>query len=240
MSNEILGIVSACISILASIITLIMFSFVKSKNTIGKIDRLLNVPVYTLDKLNNLSRSYLLIKRLIDIVAVVIFLIMLLPLNVIIIIVLKLEHKGSVLTKQKLVGANGRIFGAYKFRTMAQDCYSGTTKYEYSKFGLFLYKTSLNEMPLVLNVLRGEMSFVGRSNYIESEYRLLPHEIKESIKNIKPGITNLWSISRYKREFDISAKPKFDIYYAGNISLWLDMNILIKTVVLAISVPAEY
>ncbi|MCS7258362.1 MAG: undecaprenyl-phosphate galactose phosphotransferase WbaP [candidate division WOR-3 bacterium] len=190
------------------------------------------------------------LKRLLDIIVSTIGLIISMPLNIIIALAIKLSSPGPVLFKQKRVGKNFRLFVCYKFRTMYQDAdsrlaevlqRSETLKAKWEKFlkiendpritplGKFLRKTSLDELPQLWNVLKGEMSLVGPRPYLYDE---IAHreETMRLIFKVQPGMTGLWQVSgRSNLSFD--ERIRLDEFYVRNWSLWLDLVILLKTVI---------
>lgn len=181
------------------------------------------------------------IKRIIDIVLSIILLIILSPLLLIISLIIKLTSPGEVLFRQKRVGLHGE-FWFLKFRSMVKDAqlqheqlineHGNMFKLKddprVTPFGLFLRKTSLDELPQLWNVLRGEMSLVGpRPAMPEEVKRYQPWE-KQRL-GIKPGITGLWQVSG-RSELDFTEWVRLDVYYIENWSFWLDIKILLKTI----------
>jgi lipopolysaccharide/colanic/teichoic acid biosynthesis glycosyltransferase len=156
------------------------------------------------------------------------------PLWILIVAGIKLDSPGKALIKQKRVGKDGGIFEMYKFRTMKND----TGLYEkapfspddprITKFGKFLRKTSLDELPQLINVLKGEMSLVGprpEMPFIVENYSNWQRKRLE----VKPGLTGLWQILG-RKDLPLHENIEYDFYYIKNQSLILDMVILVKTV----------
>ena len=156
-------------------------------------------------------------------------------------ILVKLESKGPLLFKQKREGINGSEFICYKFRSMImnkQSDKSHVTKNDtrVTKMGAFMRKTSIDELPQFLNVLKGDMSVVGPRPHLESlsiEYqRNVENYLKRHI--VKPGITGLAQVSGYRgeirRKADIKNRIRFDIFYIENWSFFLDIKIIFKTI----------
>jgi exopolysaccharide biosynthesis polyprenyl glycosylphosphotransferase len=173
-------------------------------------------------------------KRLMDIVLSALGLIIFAPLWILIVAGIKLDSPGKALIKQKRVGKDGGIFEMYKFRTMKND----TGLYEkapfspddprITKFGKFLRKTSLDELPQLINVLKGEMSLVGprpEMPFIVENYSNWQRKRLE----VKPGLTGLWQILG-RKDLPLHENIEYDFYYIKNQSLILDMVILVKTV----------
>jgi undecaprenyl-phosphate galactose phosphotransferase len=160
-----------------------------------------------------------------------------------------LDSKGLVMFKQQRLGRNKESFECYKYRTMYLDGDDILTHYlqknpheikyyeKYHKYqndprvtpiGNFLRKTSLDELPQIINVLQGKMSFIGPRPYMIEEKAKLTDEI-DAILCVKPGITGLWQVSG-RNELDFEERKRLDVWYIRNWSLWLDAVILIKTI----------
>ncbi len=189
------------------------------------------------------------LKRIIDIVLSLTALIILSPLFLIISILIKLDSPGPVFFSQNRIGLNGNLFKAYKFRSMVINAEEILLKWleenpeirdEYLKnhklksdpritrVGKFLRKTSLDELPQLLNVLKGEMSLVGPRPYLEREINECGLYVKY-LWRVPPGITGLWQISG-RSDVDFEGRLKMDMQYIMNWSIWLDINILFKTI----------
>jgi lipopolysaccharide/colanic/teichoic acid biosynthesis glycosyltransferase len=173
----------------------------------------------------------------------------LLPILLIIAVVIKLGSRGPVLFKQERVGFLGTTFVIYKFRTMiagadtaAHEAHTNgliETDQPMTKldtygdprlvpFGTILRAAGLDELPQIVNVLRGEMSIVGPRPCVPSEYRkYLPWQ-RERFHAL-PGLTGLWQVSG-KNRTTFNEMIRLDIHYARNQSLWLDLKILFKTI----------
>ena len=189
--------------------------------------------------------AYLLTKRFLDLILVLLTLPFWLPLNGIIALIIRFTSPGApVLFKQLRTGKGGRRFQMYKFRTMVPNAeelkstYAHLNELKWPDFkitndpritpvGRFLRKTSLDELPQLFNVLRGEMSLVGpRPTSFGPETYKLWHT---SRLDVMPGLTGLWQIiGRAQLEFD--DRLRLDIAYIERASLWLDINILLRTV----------
>jgi len=164
-------------------------------------------------------------------------LIMFSPFFIVFVLLIKIDSKGPVFFKQDRIGKDGKIFTIYKFRSMV----SGAEPYEINpldhkdarvtKFGRFLRKTSLDEIPQLINVLKGEMSLVGprpEMPFIASTYTDFH---RERLK-ILPGITGLWQLSGDRRKA-IHENMEYDLYYTNNMSFFLDLAILLETLIFA-------
>lgn len=179
-------------------------------------------------------------KRLIDIVVSVVTLILFLPLFLLIYIVIKLDSEGPGLYSQKRVGKNGRNFTIYKFRTMQNDAENETGPTwaqeddpRVTSVGKWLRKMRLDELPQILNVLKGEMSLVGprpeRPFFVEKFKKDIPMYSRRL--RVKPGITG-WAQVKWKYDSsldDVMEKTKYDLFYVENMSLRMDFKILINT-----------
>jgi len=184
------------------------------------------------------------IKTIIDYIGSIILIILLSPVFLMIYMIIRLTSEGPVIFEQKRSGLNGRIFRFYKFRTMiekAEDVKDSLEKhnemdgpvFKMSKdprttsIGKFLRKSSLDELPQLFNVLRGEMSLVGPRPPIPSEVE--KYEIWQMRRlSMKPGLTCLWQINgRNRIRFD--EWMALDLKYIDNWSLWMDLKILLKT-----------
>ena len=171
-------------------------------------------------------------KRSIDVVFSLLVLILFSPLYLIIAALVKRDSKGPVVFKQKRIGVYGIPFTMYKFRTMY------TLSYEYSpkdhndkritRIGKFLRRTSLDELPQFLNVLKGEMSIVGprpEMEFIVKGYNAVQRERLL----VKPGITGIWQVTADRKKL-IHENLDYDLYYIDNVSILLDLVIMVRTV----------
>lgn len=156
-------------------------------------------------------------------------------------ILIKLESKGSLFFKQEREGLNGKKFVCYKFRSMkknnlADKIHATKNDYRITKIGKFIRKTSIDELPQFYNVFLGEMSVVGPRPHMNIHNEKFSKEIDNYIKRnaVKPGITGLAQISGYrgeiKKKSDIENRVRLDIFYIENWSFFLDIKIIIKTV----------
>jgi Undecaprenyl-phosphate galactose phosphotransferase WbaP len=189
-----------------------------------------------------------LLKRCIDLVVVISTGVLSLPLMFIIALLIKLDSKGPVFYRQKRIGLGEKEIYVWKFRTMVQNadeileeylrknpelqrewemCQKLTNDPRVTKTGKFLRKTSLDELPQLWNVLKGELSLVGPRPIVQEEIQKYK-ETFELYKKVRPGITGLWQISgRNKLSYD--ERINLDTYYIRNWSIWLDIYILAKT-----------
>ncbi len=179
------------------------------------------------------------LKRLFDLFFSFFILLITLPAWLIIAIILKTESRGPVFFKQLRLGKNGAGFQIIKFRTMRVDNnnFSPTEKNDkrITRFGMFLRKTRLDEIPQVINILKGEMSFVGprpeRPELIEKLELVVPFYKERMLVN--PGLTGWDQVSgeyHSPSEEDTLKKLQYDLFYVKNRSVYLDLSILLKTI----------
>ena len=198
---------------------------------------------------NRLKMNFnLAIKRAQDIVFVSIGGLILLPFLLIIALLIKATSAGPVLYSQKRLGLNGKHFNAYKFRSMVKDAdshlkallesdqelrnewesgYKLKNDPRITKIGKFLRRTSFDEFPQFINILKGEMSLVGPRPVVEDEIKKYGENYKR-IFSVKPGLTGLWQISG-RSDTNYMERISYDTYYLQSWSVWLDLWILYKT-----------
>jgi Undecaprenyl-phosphate galactose phosphotransferase WbaP len=188
------------------------------------------------------------IKRFMDIVIVIFGCILIFPFLLIIALLVKLSSPGPVLYGHKRLGTNGKHFTAYKFRSMVMDAQERLQrllesdpeiKKEWDKnhklqndprvtvIGRFMRRTSLDEFPQLLNILKGEMSLVGPRPIVDEEVSKYGEDFGW-IFSVKPGLTGMWQVSG-RSEADYTARVLYDTYYLQSWSVWLDIWILFMT-----------
>ena len=179
---------------------------------------------------------YLKIKRLIDIILSLIGLIVLSPVFLILIIAIKIDSKGPVLFKQKRVGINKTHFNILKFRTMKIDTPKDTPTHLLenpeqwiTRVGKFLRKTSLDELPQIINILKGEMSIIGPRPALWNQYDLIEERDKYSANDVPVGLTG-WAQINGRDELDIKVKAKLDGEYAEKIGPIMDLRCFFGTI----------
>ena len=193
---------------------------------------------------------YRFIKRTIDIIGAIFGIILLLPLTILVYILrmAKKENEGPMFFDQLRIGKDGRDFKLYKYRTMVMHADEKLFKYleenpeakkEYLKYkkmkndpritkvGNFLRKTSIDEFPQFINILKGEMSLVGPRPYLHREIKDMG-ECYEKIITVKPGLTGYWQVNG-RSDVDFEERLEMDCYYLQNRSLLMDTKIFFKT-----------
>ncbi len=229
-----------------------LFNLLPQKTSVEQIGVLPMVRLFR-EPLSEIERF---VKRLSDILISTVAILLLSPVWLIISILIKLDSKGAVFFRQERVGMDGRIFLCYKFRTMAADSDDLLHREAYQKniggdsdanagnadnpvfgkvkddprvtrFGSRLRRSSFDELPQILNVLKGDMSIVGPRPPIA--YEVEEYDIWHRKRlDMKPGITGLWQVSgRNRLTFD--EMVKIDLFYIENWSLWLDLKIILLT-----------
>lgn len=187
---------------------------------------------------------YEFLKRSLDIIASICGLILLSPVLLMVSILIKVESKGPIFFMQKRIGLNGKEFNMYKFRSMVINAEELKEKLKdknemsgpmfkikddprITKIGKFIRKTSIDELPQLVNVLKGEMSLVGPRPS-------LPNEVREFEKwmlrrlDVKPGITCYWQVMG-RNKIGFEDWMKLDIKYVEERSFWLDIKLIFKT-----------
>jgi exopolysaccharide biosynthesis polyprenyl glycosylphosphotransferase len=195
------------------------------------------------------------VKRTFDIVMSVAIVVLGLPFWLAIAVAIKLNSRGPVLYRDRRIGLNEREFGMIKFRTMYADASERQAELEavneaegalfklkddprVTSVGSFLRRFSIDEVPQVLNVLRGEMSLVGPRPLPVRDYRLLePWHRKRYL--VLPGMTGLWQIAG-RSDLTFDDLVRLDFYYLENWSIWLDISILLRTIPAVIAARGAY
>ena len=181
------------------------------------------------------NKAYIVIKRIIDFSAALIGIILLSPIFILTAIAIRIESSGEIIFKQARVGKNGKVFNIYKFRSMKIDApnlstseFNDSHKY-ITKTGAIIRKTSIDELPQLFNILKGEMSIVGPRPVIESEKDLLQLREMYKIDSILPGVTG-WAQVNGRDNLDVHEKVKYDYEYLINKSIFLDIKIIFMTI----------
>ena len=176
------------------------------------------------------------IKRVVDFLLALLGLLLLSWLFIILIIWIKLDSKGPVFFMQKRVGIHKKYFYIYKFRTMKTDTPKDMPTHllkDPDKFitraGRFLRKTSLDELPQIINILKGDMSIVGPRPALWNQDDLIAERDLYNANDVLPGLTGLAQISG-RDELEISVKARYDGEYVANISFGYDVKLFFKTI----------
>jgi O-antigen biosynthesis protein WbqP len=176
------------------------------------------------------------LKRTIDFSASFIALLILSPLFLILAMIIKMESKGPVLFRQKRIGKSKEYFYILKFRTMRIDTPSdmpthllNTPDVYITRSGRFLRKTSLDELPQLLNIIKGEMSIIGPRPALWNQYDLIAEREKYGVNDVYPGLTG-WAQINGRDELPIKIKAKLDGEYVKHMSATFDLMVLYKTI----------
>lgn len=180
---------------------------------------------------------YLKIKRLVDILLSFIGLVVLSPILLILVIAIKLDSKGPILFRQKRVGKDKQHFHILKFRTMRIDTPKDTPTHllgdpdQYiTKMGKFLRKTSLDEVPQILNILAGQMSIIGPRPALWNQYDLIEERDKYGANDVLPGLTG-WAQINGRDELPIDIKASLDGEYIKKLGFRMDVKCFFGTLV---------
>ena len=178
------------------------------------------------------------LKRVLDILLAILVLLVPLPLYIVIAIAIKVDSKGPVLFKQERLGKDGRVFRMYKFRSMCKDAegmgqgvYSDRRDTRVTRVGRILMATSIDELPQAINVLKGDMSFIGPrppltyhpwplEDYTDEQRRMF---------DVRPGITG-WAQIHGRKAIGWDERIGLSVYYVDHLSFWLDAKIFFLTI----------
>lgn len=190
------------------------------------------------------------IKRAIDILLSFFGIIILSPIFLIIAIAIKIDSKGPVFFLHKRIGKNGKEFEMYKFRTMCDNAedmiknfteeqkkefeknYKLTNDPRITKVGKFLRKSSLDELPQILNILKGELSIIGPRPVVRDELEKYGDQ-KQKLLSVKPGLTGYWAVNG-RSDTTYEERINMELYYVDHISFLLDIKIFFKTILVVI------
>jgi len=175
------------------------------------------------------------IKRILDVVLSFIGLVLLSPLILLLCILIKLDSKGPILFKQKRIGKDKEYFNILKFRTMSIDTPKDMPTHllrnpdvYITNVGKFLRKTSLDELPQIINILKGEMTIIGPRPALWNQEDLIRERDNYHANDIKPGLTG-WAQINGRDELEIPLKAKLDGYYVKHMSFLFDFKCFIGT-----------
>lgn len=190
------------------------------------------------------SSTYLVTKRLMDICGALLGIICLSPLMIIIAILIKIDSKGLIIFSQERVGMYGKVFKMYKFRSMVTNAEEMLDRLKdknemsgpmfkikedprITKVGKFIRKTSIDELPQLFNVLKGDMSLVGPRPNLPREVAEFSHYQRKKLL-AKPGLTCYWQVMG-RNEIGFEEWMELDIKYLGERNLWIDIKLIIRT-----------
>lgn len=193
------------------------------------------------------GRAYLIVKRLFDAICSLLAIIILSPVLLVVAIIVKVTSPGPVIYRQHRVGMHGRDIYLYKFRSMVEnadrliDSFTPEQKKEYYEnfklehdprvtgIGRFLRKSSIDELPQLVNIFKGEMSFVGPRPIVEEELENYGTD-RDLFLSVKPGLTGYWA-THGRSNTSYEERMRLELYYVEHASLWLDIRIFILTFV---------
>lgn len=183
---------------------------------------------------------YLFFKRALDFILALAALIVLSPLFAVIAVAVRLDSKGPVFFCQRRAGKNRRDFKMVKFRTMRQDTPHDTATHllnnadsYITRVGAFLRKTSLDELPQLWNIVRGDMAIVGPRPALWNQFDLLDERDKYGANDVRPGLTG-WAQINGRDELPIAEKAALDGEYVKKMSLWFDLKCIVGTVIVVV------
>ena len=181
---------------------------------------------------------YTYIKRFLDILVSAVALVVLSPLLLLLAMLVRLTSEGPAIFKQKRIGKDGKVFEIYKFRSMCvgaegqgSGVYSGKGDARVTKIGKILRATSLDELPQFVNILKGEMSFVGPRPPLTYHPWDYSEYTKEQLRmfEVRPGITG-WAQVNGRKDVEWNRRIELNVWYVDHMSLWLDIKIMFMTV----------
>ena len=177
-------------------------------------------------------------KRIIDLIISILILPFFIILYVVIGILIKTEDRGPILYKGNRIGKDGKIYKMYKFRSMKVNApnilnkdgstYNSENDERVTKIGKFIRETSIDEIPQIINILKGEMSFIGPRASLEEVLESYKEDEKGKMK-VRPGITG-YTQAYYRNSLSVREKRLKDVWYANNVSFILDLKIFFRTI----------
>jgi len=184
---------------------------------------------------------YKIVKRTGDIFLSLVSLILLSPLFLLLAVLIKLDSSGTVFFKQKRVGIGKSHFQIYKFRSMYTEAPANMPTHmlknadaHITKMGKFLRRTSLDELPQIFNILRGDMAIIGPRPALWNQYDLIDERDKYNANDIRPGLTG-WAQIHGRDELPIPLKAQLDGSYVDQMGLIMDLKIFFKTIAIAVT-----
>ena len=177
------------------------------------------------EKVNN----YNIVKRVLDVILAVIMLVVLSPLMLITSLAIKINSKGPIFFKQKRIGKNGEEFDIYKFRSMCVNNNPSDLSVpdKYTSIGKFIRKTSIDELPQLINIIKGDMTFIGPRPWTPMYYENMTEEQRHRY-DVLPGITGLAQVNG-RNCASVIDRINYDLEYVNNYSLKSDIDIVFKT-----------
>lgn len=205
-----------------------------------------NVSTRTYEKVLNKNNTYLAVKRGIDVFLSSIALIILLPVFAIIALAIKVESKGPIFFKHTRIGKEGKIIKIYKFRSMVQNAEELIKKFtpeqmkEYkenykladdpriTKVGKFLRKTSLDELPQLINIIKGDLSIIGPRPVVQEELEKYGTNTQKFL-SVTPGLTGYWAANG-RSDTTYEERMQMELFYIDNLSFKMDIKVFFKTI----------
>jgi len=195
----------------------------------------------------NKGKIYKAIKAVCDRLLAAICLLLLWPALLIIALAIKLETPGPVFFLQRRIGKNKKEFNIIKFRTMRVDAPRDIPTHlldqpeaYITRVGKILRKSSLDELPQIINILKGEMSFIGPRPALWNQFDLVEERDKYGANDVTPGLTGWAQVNGLRGDTSIEERTKYDLWYVENWSLLLDIKILIRTLFRVLRDPNAY
>ena len=207
---------------------------------------ILKMPIKSYRKLLDVLESYKFIKRFLDIMLALAGMIVLSPVFLIIALAIKLESKGPVFFKHTRIGKDGKIIKIYKFRSMVDNAenliksftpeqmkeykenYKLSNDPRVTKVGKFIRKTSLDELPQLINILKGDLSIIGPRPVVAEELKRYGSNI-EKFLSVTPGLTGFWAANG-RSCTSYEQRMQMELFYIDNLSLKLDIKVFLKTI----------
>ena len=186
---------------------------------------------------------YRAVKRFLDVTASFLGLVLLSPLMLAVSILIKIDSRGPVIFRQKRIGRNGKVFEIYKFRSMCvgaektgSGVYSGKGDARVTRIGKILRATSIDELPQFLNILKGDMAFIGPRPLLRDEVEMYYPQNKDILLSLKPGLTGYWqAYARNNVTYESGERQRMELYYIEHSDWTMDIKILFRTVKIVLS-----
>ncbi len=181
--------------------------------------------------------KYIDYKRINDITLSILLLVILFPVLLLLALLIIIDSKGFVLYIQKRLGRNGKVFNMYKYRSMVVDAekqgvYSGKSDARVTKVGKIIRATSIDELPQLVNIMLGDMSFIGPRPPLTYHPWQYDHytDAQKKMFMVRPGLTG-WAQINGRKDVEWNKRIEMNVWYVEHMSFWLDCKILLKTVV---------